>query len=937
MAGALALCAATIAVPAAPALADTAPRLVKATVVATPVGGGTAVVLTMRTVGDIARIDYEYDVAAGTLPTIRFTGSVALPAAQVVKSDALQSYAPAGDYSLTVTLVGNDGSTTRYLPDGTARSCRVDHVCAIAATGLTVMNGTGFNRPFGPSSASALVAASGRITAGSLTTPASGGSIAAGATIASTLTYAAATVGAAPVGTTIFPVYSGDSQAAYVVGPSVSATGATGTAVPTGAAPTSGFAWGLFAYVARTGMIDRVVADHDRAYIHTTWPLAAVNAANMPPACGLVNGLHPSTDCAVLVDNGVLSFTGGSFFITSGSTHDWSAPWWLTELSGGSVDTSAVVSNASHPISFIVHYRGMANPIGQTVSATVSGPGAAGLSSTGHAGACAKDPIDTSFYKCDIAISVFGVQYNGTYAATSLKLDFVDAPSITCAPGPTARLTGVGLDDPLTGQTARIAQMCGSITWTALKAVVTGRNPAPCTDSSAPVLTAFSRTSATAFDGTSSPTTGKATFHWAATDAGCGLTRIAATFIRADGVTWVANLNMSARASGSGAVDLTPAVGSWGVRDVAVYDAAGNVRHYDPSGVAAAVLAGAPTPYQRTPHSLDLGAAGVLANAGAPPAGVPAPPRALKVTPGGTSLAVSWAAPAPATGVTSYQVTVRSAVDGTSATHAVTASTTHLTVTGLDPATPYQVSVVALAGARVSPWTPLSRTITPATQPVLEPPAAAPTLAAFPVPLLSSTLPLSVTPQVVPGYPVTSYQVQWRYSGASAVFPASWADKGAPTASPPTSITGLPAGAKVCVRVVPVNRAGRGPASNTRCTAVPLDERALTASTGWTRAATIGAYGSTTSTSSTRGATLSLAAARGNGLVVLVRTRAGGGTLGVYVGTRRVATISTVGTSRTVAFRYGSTVTGSLTGQKITLKVETAGSPVTVDGLAVLP
>jgi hypothetical protein len=330
----------------------------------------------------------------------------------------------------------------------------------------------------------------------------------------------------------------------------------------------------------------------------------------------------------------------------------------------------------------------------------------------------------------------------------------------------------------------------------------------------------------------------------------------------------------------------------------------------------------------------DLASAGVLGTAGAPPAGVPAPARGLSVTRGGTALALTWLAPSPATGVTGYTATIRSALDGTVTTQTTTA--TRATFTGLGATTPYDVWVEARHGSVVSAWTPLFGPVTPTVGPVLTPPAVAPTLRALTRPVRATTVPLVVAAQALPGYPVTGYVLQWSHATAARAMSA-WSDLGGVSSRPPTAVRSLALGTKLCVRVVAVNAAGRGPASSSGCTAVPLDDRSLSRSSGWSRPRARGFFLGTLTTSSRRGAALTFTAT-GHGLALLVRTNPGAGTIGVYVGSRRVARISLVSRrTHVTTVLVSSRATGAMAGSRVTLRVETSGRTVAIDGAAVLP
>ncbi|MFN8169819.1 MAG: hypothetical protein U0S36_13690 [Candidatus Nanopelagicales bacterium] len=128
-------------------------------------------------------------------------------------------------------------------------------------------------------------------------------------------------------------------------------------------------------------------------------------------------------------------------------------------------------------------------------------------------------------------------------------------------------------------------------------------------------------------------------------------------------------------------------------------------------------------------------------------------------------------------------------------------------------------------------------------------------------------------------------------------------------------------------------KAGRSSAV-AQCTSNPVDDRSLTRSGTWADTASSAAYLGTLSTSKSAGASLGLNAVNGNGLALIVAAKPGGGTIGVYVGTKKVATVSTSATTA-VSKRTVYVATGKLTGANIRLKVESPGTGVAVDGLSV--
>ena len=69
-----------------------------------------------------------------------------------------------------------------------------------------------------------------------------------------------------------------------------------------------------------------------------------------------------------------------------------------------------------------------------------------------------------------------------------------------------------------------------------------------------------------------------------------------------------------------------------------------------------------------------------------------------------------------------------------------------------------------------------------------------------------------------------------------------------------------------------------------------------------------------------------------------MRTNPGAGTIGVYVGSRRVARISLVSRrTHVTTVLVSSRATGAMAGSRVTLRVETSGRTVAIDGAAVLP
>lgn len=121
------------------------------------------------------------------------------------------------------------------------------------------------------------------------------------------------------------------------------------------------------------------------------------------------------------------------------------------------------------------------------------------------------------------------------------------------------------------------------------------------------------------------------------------------------------------------------------------------------------------------------------------------------------------------------------------------------------------------------------------------------------------------------------------------------------------------------------------PWTASRCTAVPLDDRRLLASSGWTKATTSGWYAGTSTVTTRLGATLRRSGLQTRRLHLLALRCPTCGRVGVYVGTTLLTTVDLSATSTlraTIALP-----TFSLRTTSVTLKVLTSGRTVRIDGL----
>ncbi|MBV9096426.1 MAG: DUF1906 domain-containing protein [Frankiaceae bacterium] len=183
----------------------------------------------------------------------------------------------------------------------------------------------------------------------------------------------------------------------------------------------------------------------------------------------------------------------------------------------------------------------------------------------------------------------------------------------------------------------------------------------------------------------------------------------------------------------------------------------------------------------------------------------------------------------------------------------------------------------------------------------------------------------------------TAYDVQYERAPWNGGFGAWTSPSGWTGAASTSKALSLAEGYEYCVRVRPYGLFGNvGDWSAPRCIARPLDDRAMTASAGWTRGATSGYYNNTWTSSTAYGAALTRTGAALTDVGVLATMCASCGSVAVYVGNTYTGTISLYAASthrqqlrtvRAFALRTGATVT---------LRVATKGKLVQIDGLLIL-
>lgn len=197
------------------------------------------------------------------------------------------------------------------------------------------------------------------------------------------------------------------------------------------------------------------------------------------------------------------------------------------------------------------------------------------------------------------------------------------------------------------------------------------------------------------------------------------------------------------------------------------------------------------------------------------------------------------------------------------------------------------------------------------------------------------------------GTTAASYTFAWNgLDGAARPTAYDWQYQSAPwnggfgAWSSPAHTTGmskavtLAAGYEYCVRARAYGLFGNvGDWSAPRCTARLLDDRAMSAGTGWARGTARGYYFGTYTSSKTAGANLTRTGTTVNRVGILATTCASCGSVYVYVGNTLVATWSLYATSThlqqlltTRAFTVRSKVT-------VTIRVRSSGKLVQIDGL----
>jgi len=202
---------------------------------------------------------------------------------------------------------------------------------------------------------------------------------------------------------------------------------------------------------------------------------------------------------------------------------------------------------------------------------------------------------------------------------------------------------------------------------------------------------------------------------------------------------------------------------------------------------------------------------------------------------------------------------------------------------------------------------------------------------------IGKTVAITYTGADTGGAGVSAYDVRYRTAAWNGGFgrwqqPPAWQG----TASRRVTLSVQP-GHVYCFAVRAHDRADNVSAfwSATRCTTVPVDDRALTAKAGWHRAASAAAFRGTLSVATANVAPLQLTKARVGQVGLVVRTCPTCGRIGVYRGGVLWRTVTTKRAATHNRFLIMLPAIGLRT-TTISLRVVGSGRPVYVDGVAIL-
>lgn len=180
------------------------------------------------------------------------------------------------------------------------------------------------------------------------------------------------------------------------------------------------------------------------------------------------------------------------------------------------------------------------------------------------------------------------------------------------------------------------------------------------------------------------------------------------------------------------------------------------------------------------------------------------------------------------------------------------------------------------------------------------------------------------------GSGLATYSLERRTSGPTSDF-SPWATVttgGPETLAAPSQ--SLVLGSTYCFSVTATDRVGNRTTTPARCTAVPLDDRSLKRSAGWTREKAKGWFQGTYVSTTTKGAQLSTSGTVTR-LALVAQKCSKCGTVGVYVGRTLVQKVNLKSSRTTTAMILLPAV--ALRSGKVAVKVLTSGRPVRIDAL----
>lgn len=181
----------------------------------------------------------------------------------------------------------------------------------------------------------------------------------------------------------------------------------------------------------------------------------------------------------------------------------------------------------------------------------------------------------------------------------------------------------------------------------------------------------------------------------------------------------------------------------------------------------------------------------------------------------------------------------------------------------------------------------------------------------------------------VASYAVRTRKAPYGSSFGAMSYPSSWQARTATSTS-----QAVARGYTYCMSVRSTDRAGNVSAwSAERCTAVPLDDRSLATSSGWTRASGSGYYAGTVTTARKAGVALSRGSVQTRRISLVALTCASCGSVRVYWNGVLIRTVSLVTTTTRTRVLLSVVDFGGVRSGTVVLRT-TSTRPVYLDGLA---